>query len=128
MAFGQKLVCLQTAQGKAQGPDAPLTGMTAAAKNFLITSLTLFLRSQNFKSLLRSAATSVTFTPNTTELNFIEQYWGAAKLHFCTAGRGATIEDMKKKVLASLDDIPIEQIHWHAKTFLTLTIAFLLHL
>jgi hypothetical protein len=41
------------------------------------------------------------------ELNFIEQYWGAAKLCFCTAGRAATLEDMKKKVLASLDDIPL---------------------
>ena len=45
------------------------------------------------------------------ELNFIEQYWGAAKLKFHKAGRGATLEDMKKKVLASLDDIPLDKIH-----------------
>ena len=44
------------------------------------------------------------------KLNFIEQYWGAAKLKFCKAGRGATIEDMKKKVLASLDDISLQKI------------------
>jgi hypothetical protein len=44
------------------------------------------------------------------ELNFIEQYCGAAKLRFRTAGRAATIDDMKKKVLACLDDIPIKQI------------------
>jgi hypothetical protein len=54
------------------------------------------------------------------ELNFIEQYWGAAKLHFRTAGRGATIDEMKKKVLASLDDIPIEQIRRCAQTFFLL--------
>jgi hypothetical protein len=66
MVFGQKLVCLQTAQRKAQGPDAPLTGMTAAAESFSITNLTLFLRGQDFKSLLRAMATSVIFTPNTT--------------------------------------------------------------
>ncbi|KAF8270302.1 hypothetical protein EI94DRAFT_1571811 [Lactarius quietus] len=48
------------------------------------------------------------------ELNYIGQYWGAAKLHFRTAGRGATIDEMKKKVLASLDDIPIEQIRRYA--------------
>ena len=44
------------------------------------------------------------------ELNFIEQYWGAAKLKFRKAGRGAILEDMKKKVLASLDDIPLDTI------------------
>jgi hypothetical protein len=43
------------------------------------------------------------------ELNFIEQYWGAAKHRFRTAGRGATIDAMKK-VLACLDDIPLDQI------------------
>jgi hypothetical protein len=42
----------------------------------------------------------------------MEQYWGAAKLHFRTAGRGATIEEMKKKVLDCLDDIPLDQIRW----------------
>ena len=46
------------------------------------------------------------------ELNFIEQYCGAAKLKFHKAGRGATIEDMKKKVLTSLDDISLQKIHW----------------
>ena len=45
------------------------------------------------------------------ELNFIEQYWGAAKLCFHTAGQGATIQEMKKKVLDCLDDNPLDQIH-----------------
>jgi hypothetical protein len=44
------------------------------------------------------------------ELNFIEQYWGATKLRFRKAGQGATIEEMKKKVLNCLDDIPLDQI------------------
>ena len=30
------------------------------------------------------------------EMNFIEQYWGAAKLCFHTAGQGATLEEIKK--------------------------------
>ena len=60
------------------------------------------------------------------ELNFIEQYWGAAKLCFCIAGRAATIDDMKKKVLACLDNIPIDQIPWCAQIFLALITAFLL--
>lgn len=44
------------------------------------------------------------------ELNFIEQYWGAAKLRFQTAGHARTLEAMQKNMLACLDDIPLEQI------------------
>jgi hypothetical protein len=44
------------------------------------------------------------------ELNFIEQYWGTAKLRFRTAGRARTLEAMQKNMLACLDDIPLEQI------------------
>jgi hypothetical protein len=44
------------------------------------------------------------------KLNFIEQYWGAAKLQFHIAGRARTLDEMKKKMLACLDDIPLEQI------------------
>jgi hypothetical protein len=44
------------------------------------------------------------------ELNFIEQYWGAAKLRFRTAGRAATISDMEKKVIQCLDDVPLLHI------------------
>jgi hypothetical protein len=60
------------------------------------------------------------------ELNFIEQYWGAAKLWFHVAGRGATMDEMKKKVLACLDDIPLDQIRRCVQTVLVLIIAFLL--
>src|SRR5580692_748681 len=44
------------------------------------------------------------------ELNFIEQYWGAAKLRFRIAGRAKTIEEMQRKTLRCLDDTPLEQI------------------
>jgi hypothetical protein len=44
------------------------------------------------------------------ELNFIEQYWGAAKLRFRVAGRAPTIEEMEQKVVACLDDVPLIQI------------------
>jgi hypothetical protein len=46
------------------------------------------------------------------ELNFIKQYLGAAKLQFWVMGRAATVEEMEKKVLACLDDIPLLQIWW----------------
>jgi hypothetical protein len=44
------------------------------------------------------------------ELNFIEQYWGAAKLRFRVAGHARTLDDMEKKVVACLDDVPLLQI------------------
>jgi hypothetical protein len=44
------------------------------------------------------------------ELNFIEQYWGAAKLCFQVAGRVLTIEEMERKVVTCLDDVPLLQI------------------
>jgi hypothetical protein len=44
------------------------------------------------------------------ELNFIEQYWGAAKLRFRSKRRAATINEMENIVLSCLDDIPLLQI------------------
>jgi hypothetical protein len=44
------------------------------------------------------------------ELNFIEQYWGAAKLRFRVAGRAPMIDQMERKVTQCLDDIPLLQI------------------
>src|SRR5216684_1234529 len=44
------------------------------------------------------------------ELNFIEQYWGAAKLQFRVAGHAKTLSEMEMKMLGCLDDIPLEQI------------------
>jgi hypothetical protein len=44
------------------------------------------------------------------ELNFIEQYWGAAKLRFRSMERATTIDKMEKLIIACLDDIPLLQI------------------
>lgn len=44
------------------------------------------------------------------ELNFIEQYWGAAKLRFRVAGHARTLAEMEEKVIACLDDVPILHI------------------
>jgi hypothetical protein len=43
-------------------------------------------------------------------MNYIEQYWGAAKLRFRTAGRASTFEEMKAKVVNCLDSINIDHI------------------
>ncbi|KIJ34017.1 hypothetical protein M422DRAFT_182668, partial [Sphaerobolus stellatus SS14] len=39
------------------------------------------------------------------ELNFIEQYWGAAKLHYQASPRTNNITEMEVNVLASLDAV-----------------------
>jgi hypothetical protein len=44
------------------------------------------------------------------ELNFIEQYWGAAKLQYRAAPRPTTAAAMEKLVKESLDGVPLLQI------------------
>jgi hypothetical protein len=44
------------------------------------------------------------------ELNFIEQYWGAAKFRYRVAGRARTLNAMEQTMLESLDNVPLEQI------------------
>jgi len=44
------------------------------------------------------------------EMNFIEQYWGAAKLHFRVMAHATTIKEMEENVVACLDDIPLFHI------------------
>ncbi|KAH8993203.1 hypothetical protein EDB92DRAFT_1796554 [Lactarius akahatsu] len=62
MVFGQRLVCMLSAHTS----NALKDRQTAAAAASSLISLTLFLRSHSFKSLLSSVATSVIFTPSTT--------------------------------------------------------------
>src|SRR5258707_5663259 len=60
------------------------------------------------------------------ELNFIEQYWGAAKLQFCVAGHAKTLSEMEMKMLGCLDDIPLEQIRRCISTsFFILSLKYL---
>src|SRR5712671_815464 len=44
------------------------------------------------------------------EMNFIEQYWGSAKLQFQAMGRAMTMEEIEVKVVECLDDVPLLHI------------------
>jgi hypothetical protein len=44
------------------------------------------------------------------ELNFIEQYWGAAKLIYRSTPKTKDMKEMEENVKISLDDVPIVQI------------------
>ena len=56
------------------------------------------------------------------ELNFIEQYWGAAKLIYRAGERPANAKDMEKKVVAALDSVPVLTIRRYALFFLIFTL------
>ena len=44
------------------------------------------------------------------ELNFIEQYWGAAKLRYRNTTCTTNIVEMEENMIACLDDVPLIQI------------------
>ncbi|KIJ43410.1 hypothetical protein M422DRAFT_123623, partial [Sphaerobolus stellatus SS14] len=48
------------------------------------------------------------------ELNFIEQYWGAAKLCYQASPHTKNIDEIEANVLASLDNVPLVQIRHYA--------------
>jgi len=44
------------------------------------------------------------------ELNFIKQYWSAAKLHYRSTTKTTNIKEMEANVLNCLDNVPLSQI------------------
>ena len=46
------------------------------------------------------------------ELNFIEQYWGAAKLIYRSTSKTTDMKEMERNVRECLDDMPHVQIQW----------------
>ena len=46
------------------------------------------------------------------KLNFIKQYWGAAKLIYRSTPKTKDMKEMEENVKISLDDVPIVQIQW----------------
>ena len=44
------------------------------------------------------------------ELNFIEQYWGAAKAQYCVVPRAKTVREMENTVKECLDSVSLPQI------------------
>jgi hypothetical protein len=51
------------------------------------------------------------------ELNFIEQYWGAAKYHYRATPPTSNIDKMETNVTACLDDVPLVQMRRYTNFF-----------
>ena len=49
------------------------------------------------------------------ELNFIEQYWGAAKYRYRLAPRSATVDEMERLMLSCLDEVPLIHIRRYVR-------------
>ena len=52
------------------------------------------------------------------ELNFIEQYWGAIKFHYCNTTHTTNIVEMEKNMLICLDDVPLIQMIQYGAQYL----------
>ena len=80
-------------------------------RRLLFSQPDFILQKSQLEELIESRGHICDFYPKYhCELNFIEQYWGAAKLRFRVAGHARTLNNMEKKVVACLDDIPLLQI------------------
>jgi hypothetical protein len=58
------------------------------------------------------------------KLNFIEQYWGAAKFHYKSTPKTSDIDEMEQNVIACLEKIPQLQILRYVILFLAQKSSF----
>lgn len=93
------------------GPKRPEGQASCCCRHLLYTQPDFALQKPLLQEHIESRGHLCDYYPKYhCELNFIEQYWGAAKLRFRAAGRARTLRDMEGIMLSCLDDIPLEQI------------------
>jgi hypothetical protein len=93
------------------GPKHPEGPASCYCHHLLYTQLDFALQKPLLQEYINLCGHLCDYYPKYhCELNFIEQYWGAAKLRFRVAGCARTLNEMERKILGCLDDIPLEQI------------------
>jgi hypothetical protein len=103
---------------KCAGPKRPEGQTSCCCWHLLYTQLDLMSQKPLLQEHIKSHGHLCDYYPKYyCELNFIEQYWGTAKLRFCIAGHARTLDEMQRKMLGCLDDIPLEQIRRCAATY-----------
>jgi hypothetical protein len=94
-----------------KGPKCPEGQSGCCCRHILFTQPDFISQKPQLQEHIESRGHLCDFYPKYhCELNFIEQYWGAAKLRFRVAGRARTLNEMERKMLACLDDVPLDQI------------------
>src|SRR5258708_16607224 len=103
----------------------PAEGLNAQCQNFccppgrtdcccqrlLFSQLDFINQKSQLQELIESHGHICDFYPKYhCKLNFIKQYWGVAKYRFCSMAHAATMQEMEKTVVPSLDNIPFHQI------------------
>ena len=80
-------------------------------RRLLFTQPDFVVQKSHLEELITSRGHICDFYPKYhCELNFIEQYWGAAKLRYRNSPKTTDINKMEANMKASLDDIPLLQI------------------
>jgi hypothetical protein len=93
------------------GPKRPEGQASCCCRHLLYSQSDFLSQKPQLQEHIESRGHVCDFYPKYhCELNFIEQYWGASKLRFRVAGRARTLQEMERKMLECLDDIPLEQI------------------
>ena len=104
------------------GPKCPDGQAHCCCRHLLYTQRDFALQKSLLQEHVESRGHLCDYYPKYhCELNFIEQYWGAAKFRFRAAGRMKTLEEMEKKMLECLDNVPLEQIQRYV------TISYIFH-
>ena len=112
----------------------PATGLNAQCEGFkcepgrkdcccrrlLFTQPDFVNQKSHLEELITSRGHICDFYPKYhCELNFIEQYWGAAKFRYRSSPKTNDIEAMEGNIKACLDDVPEIQIRRSAALFLS---------
>jgi len=80
-------------------------------RRLLFTQPDFVVQKSHLEELITSRGHICDFYPKYhCELNFIEQYWGAAKLHYRNSPKTSDINEMEANMKASLDSVPLLQI------------------
>ena len=96
---------------KCTGPKRPKGHVTCCCHHLFYSQANFKLQKPQLQEHIKSHGHLCDFYPKYhCELNFIEQYWDAAKLQFHIASHARTIHKMERKMLECLDNIPLDQI------------------
>ena len=97
----------------AQCPEfkCPPNCMDCCCQHVLFVQPDFTAQGSQLQELIESRGHLCDFYPKYhCKLNFIEQYWGAAKAQYCVVPQAKTVQEMENTVKECLDSVPLLQI------------------